>query len=90
MSIYDPDVHNFHRITAAKDGTVLLVLEDKNTGDIIGGELSYDEGFNAGKAYHTVENRTDKWVTMATVKITTPETFAKNPKIFQEDKINLE
>ena len=90
LSLYDPKVHDFHRITAAKDGTVLLVLEDRNTGEIFGVELPYDEGFNAGKAFHTVENRTDQWIIMATVKKTTPETFAKNPKIFQEDKINLE
>lgn len=49
-SLYDPEKHNFHAITAAKDGTVLLVLEDKENGEIFGGELPYDEGFDAGRA----------------------------------------
>src|SRR4030042_6646888 len=88
IPFFDPERHNFHAITAAKDGTILLVLEDKETGEIIGGELPYDEGFNAGKAFHTAENRTDQWVTTATVKITTPEIFAQNPRIFLEDKIS--
>jgi len=89
LSLYDPEIYDFHTITAAKDGTILLVLEDKNTGNIVGGELPYSEGFNAGRTFHTVKNRTDQWAVMATVKITTPETLAKNPRIFQEDKINL-
>lgn len=90
FSFFDPEKHNFHGITAAKDGTILIVLEDKETGEIIGGQLPYEEGFNTGKAFHTIENRTNQWATLATVKITTPEVLAKNSRIFEEDKINLE
>ncbi len=87
VSLYDPDKHNFHRITATKEGDVFMVLEDKETGEILEKPLPYKEGFNAGRALHSVENRTSNWVTMATVKKTTPEIFQKNPRIFQEDKI---
>jgi uncharacterized cupin superfamily protein len=88
ISFYDPDKQHFHGITATTDGQTKIILEDAETGEITEHDLPYEEGFDAGKAIHTMDNRTDGWCVTATVKKTTPETFSKNPKIFQEDKIN--
>jgi hypothetical protein len=89
LSFYDPKVNELNAIMAAEDGILLLVLKDKMTGEISGGELPLDEWFDAGKTWHTISNKTDSVCMTATIKKTTSQILKDNPKIFIDDKINF-
>jgi hypothetical protein len=89
MSLYDKlqETHYFKGIKAALDGTLLFVLEDKKTGEISGGELPYQEGFDAKEKYHTIKNPSADTSIIATVKYVDKKTMEQNPEIFKQDKI---
>lgn len=90
LSFYIPKINDIDKIIVNKDGTFIFVLKNKKTGKTINKKLIYGGGFDKSHIFHTIRNKTDQWVIMATIKSVNLEALKKYPKIFKEDKISLE